>query len=147
MVRAAALASLLLLAAAHAASGRGTPAATLELHAWSAGPGTGYSWARGTLHFRGKKYRFRVNGLGTTYLDTRTPAAGDVYGLKRPRDLDGTYTETEVDAALAATGASGAMKNERGVLIALRSPVEGLVFDISLIGVSIELEPVPRRAR
>ena len=126
--------------AAAPAGAAAPPDATLDFAAGSAEPGAGYSWARGTLHYRGKSYPFRVSGLGVTYLDAPVRAGGTVYHLARLRDFNGSYSEVEVDAALARTGATGAIKNRRGVLIGLRSATEGLGFDISLIGVSIRLE-------
>lgn len=70
-----------------------------------------------------------------------------LYHLRTLRDLNGTYSEIEVDAALARQGAGAAMRNEHGVIIALRSQTEGLVFDISMIGVSIRLQGRPAPAR
>ena len=132
---------------ATAAAGTTEPDATLSLGSGAEQAGAGYLWTRGTLRYRGKVYRFRVEGLGTTYLDAPVSAVGDVYRLKTLRHLNGTYSEIEVDAALARQGTRAAMRNEHGVIIALRSQTEGLVFDISLIGVSIRLQGKPARAR
>lgn len=137
---AAAMAAVLILAVASPAAAADLPDATVEFTAGSADPGTGYSWARGMLHYRDKSYPFRVNGLGITYLDVPVQASGDVHDLATLGDFSGTYSEIEVDAALAQAGSTGAMKNEHGVVIGLRSTMEGLHFDISLLGVSIKLE-------
>lgn len=142
----AALAALFVLAAMPALAAD-RPDATVLFAAGSAEPGAGYRWRRGTLHYRGKSYPFRVSGLGVTYLDAPVQARGTVYRLARLRDFNGTYSEVEVAAALARTGAIGAMKNEHGVLIGLRSATGGQSFDISLTGVSIELERRVRRER
>jgi len=46
-----------------------------------------------------------------------------------------------VDAELAGEGYTGAVENQHGVVIGLRSAIIGMQFNPSLIGVSIELEP------
>lgn len=128
---------------ATATAGTTDPDATLSLESGAERAGAGYFWTRGTLRYGGKVYRFRVEGLGTTYLDASVSAEGDVYHLTTLRHLNGTYSEIEVDAALARQGTGAAIRNEHGVIIALRSETEGLVFDISLIGVSIRLQGKP----
>ncbi len=121
-----------------------TPDATLEFSAGSAAAGVGYTWASGTLDYGGESYPFRVNGLAVVDMDVPIEAIGIVYGLARLQDFDGTYTEVEVDAELAGEGYTGALENQHGVVIGLRSAILGLQFNPSLIGVSIELEPGSR---
>jgi hypothetical protein len=121
-----------------------TPDATLEFSAGSAAAGAGYTWASGTLNYGGESHPFRVNGLGVVDMDVPIEAIGIVYRLARLQDFDGTYTEVEVDAELAGEGYTGAVENQHGVVIGLRSTILGMQFNPSLIGVSIELEPGSR---
>jgi hypothetical protein len=121
-----------------------TPDATLEFSAGSAAAGAGYTWASGTLNYGGESHPFRVRGLGVVDMDVPIDAIGIVYRLARLQDFDGTYTEVEVDAELAGQGYTGAVENQHGVVIGLRSAIIGMQFNPSLIGVSIELEPGSR---
>ena len=121
-----------------------TPDATLEFSTGSPAAGAGYTWASGTLNYGGESHPFRVNGLGVVDMDVPIEAIGIVYRLARLQDFDGTYTEVEVDAELAGEGYTGAVENQHGVVIGLRSTILGMQFNPSLIGVSIELEPGSR---
>ena len=91
--------------------------------------GAGYTWASGTLNYGGESHPFRVNGLGVVDMDVPIDAIGIVYRLARLQDFDGTYTEVEVDAKLAGEGYTGAVENQHGVVIGLRSPVPAIVKD------------------
>jgi hypothetical protein len=135
------MAAALLMAAASALSRAQTPDATLELSAGTDAVGVGYTWARGVLRYRGRSYPFQLNGLSVVDMNVPLEANGVVYGLARLRDLDGTYTEVEVDAELAAEGCTRAIENQHGVLIGLQSTTQGLQFEPSLLGVSIGLDP------
>jgi hypothetical protein len=130
----------LLAAAASPISRAQTPEATLELSGGADTVGVGYTWARGTLYYRGVSYPFRVNGLGAVDVQTALQASGVVQYLENLEDFDGTYTEVEVNAALAAAGCTGSIENEHGVVIGLQSTTQGLRFAPSLIGVSIGLD-------
>jgi hypothetical protein len=76
-------------------------------------------------------------------VDVPLEASGVVYHLARLSDLDGTYTEVEVDPALAGAGYTAAIENEHGVLIGLRATTQALYFEPSLLGVEIELLATP----
>jgi hypothetical protein len=128
-----------LMATASPPSRAQTPDATLELSAGTEATGVGYSWASGTLHYGGRSYPFRVNGLSVIDLGVAIEASGVVDHLASLRDFEGTYTEVEVDAALACEGCTSAMKNEHGVLIGLQSTTQAMRFNPSLLGVSIDL--------
>jgi hypothetical protein len=118
--------------------------ATLEFSGGSAAAGVGYTWAGGMLNYGGESHPFRVNGLAVIDMHAPIEASGIVYRLARLQDFDGTYAEVEVDAELAGEGYTGAIENQHGVVIGLRSTTFGLQFNPSLIGVSIELEPGSR---
>ena len=121
-----------------------TADATVEFSAGSPAAGAGYTWASGTLNYGGESHSFRVNGLGVIDMDVPIEAIGIVHRLATLQDFDGMYTEVEVDADLAGEGYTGALENQHGVVIGLRSTILGMQFNPSLIGVSIELEPGSR---
>jgi hypothetical protein len=135
------MAAGLLMAAASPLSRAQMPDATLELSAGADSVGLGYTWARGTLRYRGQSYPFRLNGLSVVDMNVPLEAIGVVPHLARLEDFDGTYNEVEVDAELAAEGCNRAIENQHGVLIGLQSTTQGLQFEPSLLGVSIGLDP------
>jgi len=115
--------------------------ATLELSEGSVAVGIGFSWGNGTLHYRGKRHPFKVSGLtvntvGASKLDAR----GNVYGLKKLEDFNGTYTS--VSASGTAGGGKGIsrMKNANGVAITLHSVSQGLEATAGPEGVTFTLQ-------
>src|SRR5262249_56684788 len=68
------------------------PDATLQLSEGSVAVGIGWSWGKGTLTYKGKKYPVKVEGLSVGEVGvTRATAVGSVRNLKQLPDFDGTY--------------------------------------------------------
>src|SRR3954467_4344463 len=69
------------------------PDATFDLSAGSFAAGIGFSWGSGTLHYKGKDYPIKVNGMSLGKVGmTKATARGNVYNLKRLGDFNGNYT-------------------------------------------------------
>ncbi len=68
------------------------PDATVTLTEGSVAAGIGWSWGHGTLHYMGKDYRFKIEGLTVGEVGmTTAKATGNVYDLKSLDDFDGVY--------------------------------------------------------
>ena len=68
------------------------PDATLTLTEGSVAVGIGWTWGKGTLSYQGKTYALKVEGLSVGEVGvTRATAAGNVFGLKKLADFNGTY--------------------------------------------------------
>jgi hypothetical protein len=95
----------------------GTPDATFvylpEVGIADMGSATGSSGGTGTLSYKHKKYTFTAAGVSATRMgENPGPIAGEVYGLKALRDINGTYT-----AEMMAGGKEAVLKNQSGVTI------------------------------
>jgi hypothetical protein len=131
-----ALASALTLAADD------TPDATIDFSGGSAAVGVGVSWGHGTLHYQGKDYPFRMNGLRIVDVGAQSiQGTGEVYHLGSLQAFNGTYGAADASAAFADNGAgASALRNGSGVEILMRSDIQGLDLNGSLGGVQIRLE-------
>jgi hypothetical protein len=117
------------------------PDATIDFTGKSFALGIGKSWGSGTLHYKGKDYPIKVNGLalGKVGMTTAT-ARGNVYNLKKLADFNGNYTSTGVGMTLAGGRSATAMKNQHGVKLAVYSTTKGLDVTAGSAGVDIELK-------
>jgi hypothetical protein len=130
------IACALVLSAAWPLAAQEAPDATIELSAGSFDVGVGYRWTGGTLRYRGASYPFRIRGLTAAGVDAPVEAAGAVYHLATLDDFDGFYTEPD----LLPDAATGALENDRGVVIRLDPALIGERLEPSLLGVQISLE-------
>jgi len=117
-----------------------TPSGTLEISSKTIAIGIGVNWGTGTLKFKGKSYKFKLNGLSVLDVGiTSISAAGEVFNLKSLSDFAGTYSGG--GAAIAVAGGAGAqeLKNQNGVKIRLKSKKQGVQLKLAPEGVKIEL--------
>ena len=117
------------------------PSGTLTIEAKSVAAGVGWTWGGGVLHFGGKKYPFKMEGLALNAAGVeRVDATGYVYGLKRVSDFPGTYTAAEASGAAGAGAGIATMRNGNGVRITLHSSSQGISAQAGPEGIKITLE-------
>src|SRR5262245_65600014 len=86
------LAMLLCLAAVGSAADKKTPDGTIKLSEGSVAAGIGWSWGHGTLNYKGKTQKFKVEGLYVGEVGiTKAEATGNVFNLKSVEDFGGIY--------------------------------------------------------
>jgi hypothetical protein len=135
-----AIAALALVVSA-AQAAEETPDATLKLSGGSVAAGIGFSWASGTLTYKGKDYPISVKGLSIGDVGvTDVEASGNVYNLKKLADFDGNYTAAGVGATLAGGASATAMKNQNGVKVDLVSTTQGLKIMLGAGGVDMKIK-------
>lgn len=118
-----------------------TPDATLKLSGGSVGIGVGFSWGSGVLTYKGKEYPFSINGLSVGVIGASSAdATGDIYGLKKLEDFNGTYTSTSAGAAAGGGGGAATMRNQNGVSIHMVATSRGLKLRAAADGVKIQLK-------
>lgn len=124
------------------ASAPGRPAARVEISQTQASFIGSVAWGRGTLHFQGRRYPFRVRGLGVGGFGVaRLTAAGEVYNMARAADFAGVYGQLRAGMVAGEAELRGGvwLQNPAGVRINLRPRREGLALQLGADGVLIEL--------
>ena len=117
-----------------------TPDATLELSEGSVAVGIGFSWGKGTLSYKGKKYPVKVDGLSVGEVGVnRATAVGRVYNLKQLSDFDGNYVAGGAEATVGGGAGVTAMKNQNGVTIELKSTTKGASLKLAAEGIKLSI--------
>ena len=117
------------------------PDATLTLSEGQVGLGIGWSWGSGTLTYKGKQYKFKVDGLSVGDVGiSQASAAGKVYNLKKLSDFTGNYAAAAAQATVGGGAGASTMKNQNGVVIELVSTTQGVNFKFAAEGVKFTLE-------
>jgi hypothetical protein len=138
----AAAAAVFAITSTFALADEAPPDATIEFSGGSVAVGIGVSWGRGTLHYQGKDYPFRLNGLSIVDIGAQgIQGTGEIYHLAKVEDFNGTYGAATAGATLVSYGgAAAAMENSNGVVIHFHSDTEGLELTAAVGGVSIQLD-------
>jgi len=106
----------------------------------SVAAGIGYTWGSGTLIYQGKRYPLTVSGVSLASVGAAGyTAAGSVYGLKSPRDIDGVYTAVAAGGTLGGGGDFSAMRNQNGVVVNMTATTEGLSLTLATEGMKIAI--------
>jgi hypothetical protein len=117
------------------------PDGTVKIEGKSVAAGVGFSWGKGTLTYKGKKYPFSVDGLSVGDVGIASvTATGSVYHLKNLEDFSGQYTAVSTGVAVAGGGGVGSMKNANGVAMNLKATTRGVKFKVGVDGVKVTLE-------
>jgi hypothetical protein len=141
ITRAAVVAGVLAVLAVAPALAKDTPSATLTLKGGAVAVGIGYSWGGGTLHFKGKDYPLKVDGLSVVDIGaSKYTASGAVYHLTNVSDIEGVYAAASAGATVAGGASVSSMKNDKGVVVTLKSTRAGLQFTLAPKGVTIKLK-------
>ena len=132
----------LLLSARIAMSEEKTPSATIVIDEtqimWIVGGDIG----GGTLYFHGEPYKFKTDGLKLGGFGVnKVKLNGDVYNLENVKDFAGVYGVAEAGATLGnASKGDYVMKNDKGVVLHLKSAAEGIALDLGVEGLKITME-------
>lgn len=100
---------------------------------------------KGTLTFKGRRYAFKVGGMGVGGLGvSKITAVGEVYGLQRIEDFPGAYLQARAGYAAVAGKGVQWLENTNGVVLRLRSTSKGLALNLGADGLKIELGPIKK---
>lgn len=114
--------------------------ATLTLSEGSVAAGVGFSWGKGTLSYRGKIYRVKVEGLSVGEVGvTRATAKGNVSNLAKLEDFSGNYVAVGAGATAAGGAGVTVMKNQNGVIVELTSTTQGASLKLGAEGIRLTL--------
>jgi hypothetical protein len=117
------------------------PDATIELSEGNVAVGIGWSWGGGTLTYKGKKHKVKVEGLTVGELGvTRASARGDVFNLKKLEDFPGNYTAAGAGATVGGGAGATIMRNQNGVEIRMTSTTQGASLKLAASGIKLTLK-------
>ena len=117
------------------------PSATLRLSGKSVSAGIGWSWGHGTLNYKGKAYRFKVDGLEVGAVGASSiSATGNVYHLKNVADFSGTYAAAAAGAVAGGGAQASALRNQNGVVIHLKATARGVELKAGVDGLKLTIE-------
>jgi len=135
--------SFLLLAYPSAAGAQGSDG-TVKITRRTVSPGIGVEWGQGILTYNGRDYPFSYRAGGTfRQVDTEMTTvelSGQVFNLKTVEDFGGRYHKVEAEGPATGGGSRVTMKNQKGVVVNVFSPVEGRKFDLTREGLDVELK-------
>lgn len=96
----------------------------------------------GTLHFRGKSYRFSIGGLGIGGFGvSKMEATGDVYNLHELRQFPGAYGSARYGAAFGDKGGGELwLENPNGVIMSLKAHRLGLAVSLGADAVIVDFK-------
>ena len=96
----------------------------------------------GTLNYQGESYKFKTDGLKLGGFGVhKVKLTGDVYNLENVDDFAGVYGVAEAGATLGnASKGDTVMKNDKGVVLHLKSAAQGIALDLGVEGMKITLE-------
>ena len=140
-VRLAAMAALAAVAVVTAPVSGASAQDRIEMGIVSGGIIVGATGGSGTLYFKGQAYRIRIGGLsvGFTLGFKAADVVGEVYNLKQPSDINGTYGAIGAGATLGVGASVASLVNGRGVELRLRMVQIGLGYSLDLGGMNINL--------
>lgn len=96
----------------------------------------------GVLTYRGRDYPFRVSGvsLGVTAGASLSRLEGWASGIAQVSDFAGTYSSVGGGGAIVGGFGGVQLRNEKGVMLALKGPKAGMEFatNISVIRISMK---------
>ena len=96
----------------------------------------------GTLNFQGKSYKFKTDGLKLGGFGIhKVRLTGDVYNLENAEDFAGVYGVAEAGVTLGnASKGDTVMKNDKGVVLHLKSAAQGIALDLGVEGMKVTMD-------
>ena len=96
------------------------------------------------MTYNGRDYPFSYRAGGRfRHVEAEMMSAelsGQVLNLKNLGDFSGRYHKIETEGGSPDSGSRVSMKNQRGVVVTVVSPVEGRKFDLTREGMEVELK-------
>ena len=78
--------------------------------------------------------------MGATIGASKAELIGEVYNIKNPSDIEGTYTAGQAGVAVAGGSKVAELKNSKGVVLKVKGKQIGLEFALDLSGMQVSLK-------
>ena len=102
----------------------------------------GGSSGSGTLRFMRRTYPLVIGGVsgGFTFGGSEARLAGRIANIRRPADIEGSYTTTTGGATIGNQGEQSiTLSNEKGVVLQLKGTLPGVMVNADVGGMTIRL--------
>ena len=118
------------------------PVGTVKIETTKISVGLGWEWGGGTLTLKdGSTHEFKIQGLNVIGVGAvGLTATGQVFNLTNIADFAGDYASVEASAALVVGAGWINMKNEKGVLLALKSEQGGVNLQLGPRGMGVSMK-------
>jgi hypothetical protein len=115
---------------------------TVTLTIYKAGWVIGGSGGSGTLRFHGRRYALSAGGLdyGLVFGGSKTVLRGRVSHIQRPSDVAGVYGAAGAGIAFGTGVRAIVLTNHKGAVLELTGEQVGLMANLDLSGLAIELK-------
>ncbi len=129
-----------MLAANVAVAEETKPTGTVSIESHTVALGFGVNWGHGTLKFKGKEYKFKLNGLSVVDLGvSNVSATGEVYHLRHLSDFAGTYNAASAGIDVGGGVGASYLENQHDVVIKITSKKQGVQFTLAAEGLRVKL--------
>ena len=116
------------------------PDATVSFSGKAAAVGVALTSGQGMLHFHGRDYPLKLQGLGLLGVGGSSfEGTGEVYHLTKVEDFGGSYAAATAAAALDQGELVTTMQNQHGVVMRIKSTTKGAELKAALEGVAVQL--------
>jgi hypothetical protein len=117
------------------------PSGTIHLSEWEFMAMIEGDFGHGTLAYNNKIYKFKVKGIGALgYGVQKLSAVGNVYHLNDIADFPGGYSEARAGLTVAKGIGALYIRNDKGVVIELKTHADGVALSVGVTGIGIEME-------
>jgi len=117
------------------------PSGTIHLSEWEFMAILEGDFGHGTLAYNNRIYKFKLKGMGALgYGVQKLSAVGHVYHLNNIADFPGGYSEARGGITVAKGIGGLYIRNDKGVVIELKTHAEGVALSVGVTGITIEME-------
>jgi len=114
---------------------------TVRFRVGKAGFIIGVGGGSGVLHFKGKTYPLRVDGLSAGVIGvSQMDLVGTASHLRTPTDIAGSYSAVGAGIAVAGGVKTVRLANGKGVVLELRGRQVGFEASLNLSGVTVSMQ-------
>lgn len=132
---------LLLMLGYSVAADDATPSGTVVIDETQVTFIAGGDLGGGTLLFGDESYSFKTGGLKLGGIGIhKIHLVGDVYHLNDVKDFPGVYFVAEAGVTVVKGKGGLSMKNDKGVVLKLRSSQEGIALNLGVEGFKITMK-------
>jgi len=114
---------------------------TVRMKIAKAGFIIGVGGGSGILHFKGRNYRLRIDGISAGTIGVaRADLVGTASNLRTAADIAGSYSTVSAGVAVAGGGKTARLQNSKGVVLDLHGQQVGFEVSLNLSEVNITLQ-------